>query len=283
MHSPSSADLTPLPGWTATKIIGGLTQPSAGLAVDPVSHDAFVGDHTAGCATIWRVTPDGTKTAVIQSCGINVDGFALDPASGVLYVPAGAVVQRYDENGGLLGEESASVQGVGLGADGAIYAAISGTPSFIARRDPGTGVWSTWRTLQGTYDIANPRAVAVDAADRAFVDSDKGLLRVDAGATDLFGVPLITTHGINCGPLGVMAGAFTFDPNGTAPTQGTPFLVGASGVDDGLIYGAFQAADGSVYLTDLGSGAGNGSLWHITPTSTPVRRGTWGSVKTHYR
>ena len=278
------ADLIPPPGWVAHKIVGSLAAPLQGLALDPVTHDAFVGDRGE---IIWRITPDGAKTLVVQDQGpgdfINVNAFAFDPVQRVLYVPGNGVVRRYGENGGLLGEETIVVSGVGLGSDGAIYGTVpfsGATNTSIARRDPNSGIWSTWAVLQNPYSTANPYFISVDARGRAFVVTDQGLLRVDATSTIALGGALIR-GGVASGPTSVMFGNFGFDPNGGS--GGTAFAT-ASSPSDGFIYGVAWAPDGSLYMTTIGaSPGGNGSLWQFVPSATPTVHPTWGAVKAKYR
>lgn len=286
--SPVHAALVPPPGWTAHKIGGDLGQPLGGLAVDPISHDAFVGDH-GPTPKVWRITQAGIKSAIIPDAvaGSNVDAIAFDPVARVLYVPAGTGLLRYDESGAMLGQDSIAPECVALGPDGAIYGAFSsvGTdPSHVMRRDPATAAWSEWRALSEPFAMAAPYHVDLDPNGRIFVGSNQGLLRLDAGATVKVGNSLLGGRlpAVSGGSSSLFFGDFTFDPSGGDQGWGVPF-VSSDDDSDGLIHGVCLASDGSVYMTALGtSPGGNGSLWQFAPSTTPALRSSWGTLKTRY-
>jgi hypothetical protein len=285
--SPVQAALIPPSGWTAHKIVGDLAQPLGGLTVDPISHDAFVGDH-GPAPKVWRITQAGIKTAIIpDATGSNVDAIAFDPVARVLYVPAGTGLLRYDENGVLLGQDAIAPVCVALGPDGAIYGAFSfagADPSHVMRRDPATAAWSEWRALTGPFSTAVPYHLSLDPGGRIFAGSDLGLLRLDAGTTVKVGNSLLGGRlpAVSSGSSSLFQSNFTFDPAGGDQGWGVPF-VSSDDNSDGLIYGVWLASDGSAYMTAIGtSPGGNGSLWQFVPSTTPVSRSSWGTFKTRY-
>jgi hypothetical protein len=277
---PVHASVTPIaPGWTAQQIAGGLVTPMGEIAVDPVSHDAFVMDHPGGTNIVYRIPISGTRT-VVASGPFDMNVIAFDPVTRELLLQLAGVLGRYSETGTPLGTLPAGGTALAIGPDGALYGAYG---YQVRRFDTGTQSWQDWRALASPYLQYSPDGLAFAPGGSVFVRSGSMVFRADPGGTVPLGGTMVRM-GMCATSTQLLVGPFALDPNGPPSTtnQGSLWLTGDG--TTGMITGLATDPDGRIYLTALGSAPGQGTVWVLTPPGVvATRTSTWGALKVGYR
>lgn len=280
--SPRFAPAAPMPvapGWTAQQLASGLVTPMGEIAVDPVSHDVFVMDHTGTSVALYRITLSGSRSLVTTG-GFAMDVLAFDPVARELFLQSGSDLGRYSETGQLLGMLPHGVTALAIGPDGALYGAYG---PMIQRFDRGLQAWQDWRPLNSPMLTNSPDGLSFAPDGAVFVRSGASVFRAEASGSVLVASTLLRM-GMGTTATQLLTGPWAQALDAPAwPANSRALWVNDDGVT-GLISGVASDPDGRIFMTAIGSAMGQGSVWVFTPpAAVPVHTSTWGQLKSRYR
>ncbi len=278
-HLAPAAPTPVAPGWTAQQLASGLVTPMGEIAVDPVSHDAFVLDHTGSGVDLYRITLSGTRS-LVTSGGLASDVLAFDPVARELYLQAGSDLGRYSETGQLLGLLPHGVNALAIGPDGALYGAYG---PMIQRYDSATQTWQNWRSLSSPMLTNLPDGLSFAPDGTVFVRMGAAVFRAEAGGSTFVASTLLRM-GMGTTATQLLTGPWTRALDSPAwPANSSALWINDDG-STGLITGIATDPDGRIYVTAIGNAMGQGSVWVFTPpAAVPVHTSTWGQLKSTYR
>jgi hypothetical protein len=270
-------------GWTVRKFMDGLWHNEAGLAGDDVSGDVFVGDYIAEtlASAVYRVTRDGTRTLIFSSNQVASTEIAFDPTARLLYVGGGSSFSVLSESGVELEHESHSVPlgGMALGPDGTLYL-LDPDHNGIVRYDRTNHTFPTVTTYyELTESVFN---LQVDASGNFYVVVDgAGVARITPSGEITFGLA----------PSPLTRSGFVFSgPDLIYPQWDVVYRL-SGGLGPATVFSEGQdppvtrvcAVQDRIYVRDSVAPFEN-NVWEYTPTGpTPVKKTTWGLVKSLYR
>ena len=196
---------------------------------------------------VFKITPSGTFTTIYNFCSQSGCSDGKYPLAGLVQATSGYVYGTTAGGGANGGANCASYPGCGT----------------VFRIAPSGG--STFETLysfcvqSGCTDGANPVGTLVKAA-----------------SGDLYGTT--NAGGANCVVHGGCGTVFKITPSGTLTTLYS--FCPQSGCADGagLEVGLVQATNGDFYGTTEGGGAGNGTVFRITPSGTLTMLHSFGGT-----